>query len=86
VVELIKEVIGKDSDQKRCRKAIETVTDATRNIQAEEKFINFFNHLRNIGEKMIGADAAVETHNIEKTFNTNIAPQIRSFSLEQNAT
>jgi hypothetical protein len=78
--------MGKDSDQKRCRKAIETLTDATRNIQAEEKFINVYNRLKNIDEEMIGADAAVKTHYIEKIFNANITPQIRSFLLEQNAT
>ena len=40
---LIKEIIGVDSDKKRCEKAIEKITNSTRNVKAEENFLKFSN-------------------------------------------
>jgi hypothetical protein len=81
----IKDVIGTDSDKKRCKKAIETLTTATRNSNAEEKFSNFCARLKLISEEMIGADSAVKTHYVDKIFHENLPPTVRSFLLEQNS-
>ena len=83
IIEFIKETIGQDSKKKRCQKAIETLTDTTRN--PEEKFVKFYARLKFISEDMVDADPAVKKYFIEKTFNENLTPMMRSFLLEQDS-
>ena len=83
MIYFIKETIGVDSNKKRCQKSNEILSETTRN--PEEKFSKFYFRIQAIFEDIIDADPAIKKYFLEKTFNENVTPSMRSFLLEQNS-